>query len=727
MRFHIPMIAIIFLLCSACGSGGDGSSGDADSDSTGISTYVDIREPINGSGSYSTIQPSLEISGTAFTSPGNVDCKNVFPTKLKLTWSNRSTGQTGTGGIGSFCQSTFLGLQWGSQWTITYGTIDLQLGENDIRITVTDNIGNSGTAHLSVTRNQDLVAPVIISTAPETNADDFPIYGNLQVKFSEGMLPNSLTSSRFTLQNTDTGTFVEGHVGYEKNYNKGVYSYLWNFSPYTDLNYSTIYRATINGQVEDAFGGNIMGQDFSWTFATAKNPDITPPQVARVSPTPDSSCVPPTTVLVAEFDEALDTRNINTDSFSLTDETGAAIEAATRHEGSGIFLEPQFPLLSDTGYEATLAASITDLAGNPLGQEFRWGFRTLAELGVGTWSQTSSENVPFARRGHTATWTGTEMIVLGGYGWLPSAGQFVVTNTGGSYHPTTNSWTPTNTKGATPFSEHTAVFTGSEIILWGGNTDTGARYAPDTDSWLPTSTVDAPTPRKQHLAIWTGSEMIVWGGVGISGNALDSGGRYDPSSDRWTPIASLNAPSARVGMAYVWTGDELLIWGGQDPSGTYLSNGYRYNPAIDTWTPLANATTSIHGTASAIWTGKEMLLWDGGLPATLDSNDFPTNIPTLQAYDPLGDSWRSSENLCEPYLGNQGLQLHWTGSQLFAWINNTRGGYLYDPTNDTWQPVEVLGGPASRSDATSIWAGDRFILWGGQEPGGLQDTGFVFQ
>ena len=56
------------------------------------------------------------------------------------------------------------------------------------------------------------------------------------------------------------------------------------------------------------------------------------------------------------------------------------------------------------------------------------------------------------------------------------------------------------------------------MIVWGGAVqqrflNTGGRYNPSTDSWTATSTTNAPTARYSHTAVWTGSEMIVWGGV----------------------------------------------------------------------------------------------------------------------------------------------------------------------------------------------------------------------
>ena len=86
----------------------------------------------------------------------------------------------------------------------------------------------------------------------------------------------------------------------------------------------------------------------------------------------------------------------------------------------------------------------------------------------------------------------------------------------------------------------TAIWSGSEMILWGGRTYdgflewTGLRYDPATDSWTAPSTDGAPDPRWYHEAVWAGSVMIVWGGGGGI-NYFNSGGRYDPATDSWSP------------------------------------------------------------------------------------------------------------------------------------------------------------------------------------------------
>src|SRR5881398_1254150 len=105
------------------------------------------------------------------------------------------------------------------------------------------------------------------------------------------------------------------------------------------------------------------------------------------------------------------------------------------------------------------------------------------------------------------------------------------------------------------------------MIIWGGQVDnttfrTGGRYNPSTDSWTATTTVNAPSARSGHSLVWTGNEMIVWGG-----NADNTGGRYNPGTNIWTATSTTNAPSGRGNHTAVWTGSEMIIWGGVDAFG----------------------------------------------------------------------------------------------------------------------------------------------------------------
>ena len=156
----------------------------------------------------------------------------------------------------------------------------------------------------------------------------------------------------------------------------------------------------------------------------------------------------------------------------------------------------------------------------------------------------------------------------------------VLLDTGGRYYPFTDSWIATITATERRDS-HTAVWTGSEMIVCGGFTvyflsrlNTGGRYNPITDSWIATSLVNAPTARGYHTAVWTGSEMIVWGGDGES-SYLNTGGRYNPGTNTWFATTITNAPFGRRLHTAVWTVSEMIICRGEDENHFPLNTGGR--------------------------------------------------------------------------------------------------------------------------------------------------------
>src|SRR2546428_3432666 len=64
------------------------------------------------------------------------------------------------------------------------------------------------------------------------------------------------------------------------------------------------------------------------------------------------------------------------------------------------------------------------------------------------------------------------------------------------------------------------------------------------DTWTATSTTNAPAARRNHTAVWTGTEMIVWGGENGS-SFLNTGGRYNPGTDSWTATSTTTPPAGR--------------------------------------------------------------------------------------------------------------------------------------------------------------------------------------
>jgi N-acetylneuraminic acid mutarotase len=323
-----------------------------------------------------------------------------------------------------------------------------------------------------------------------------------------------------------------------------------------------------------------------------------------------------------------------------------------------------------------------------------------------TWTATSTTNAPVGRDGHTAVWTGSEMIVWGGFD-----GDYL--NTGGRYNPSTDSWTATSTVNAPSARElHTAVWTGSEMIVWGGlNLDpAGGRYNPSTDSWTATSLTNAPTGRFSHTAVWTGSEMIIWGGHGIGVAIFNTGGKYNPNTDSWTATSTVNAPSARDVHTAVWTGSEMIVWGGATFPVT--NTGGRYNPSTDTWTATSTTSApSARGEHTAVWAGTEMIIWGGSDP---DGEDLNTG----GRYNPDTDSWTATSSTNAP-TAREFHTAVWTGSEMIVWggsggfIGPLNTGGRYNPSTDTWTATSTTNAPTARDLHTAVWTDSEMIIWGG--------------
>ena len=306
-----------------------------------------------------------------------------------------------------------------------------------------------------------------------------------------------------------------------------------------------------------------------------------------------------------------------------------------------------------------------------------------------TWTATSTTNAPAARASHTAVWTGSEMIVWGGYG-----GSYL--NTGGRYDPSTDSWTAISTTNApTPRGGNTAVWTGREMIVWGGDDglslNTGGRYNPATDDWTPTSTINAPIGRIFHTAVWSSSEMIVW--AGWNEVELSSGGRYNPSTDSWTATSTTNAPAARFDHTAVWTGSEMIVWGGWNGSNSFNTGG-RYNPGTDGWTAISttNAPT-VRYDHTAVWSGNEMIVW-GGRNA---GNYFNTG----GKYNPSTDNWAATSTTNAP-SGRFSHTAVWTDSDMIVWGGTNmqkqfNTGGRYNPGTDNWTDTSTSNAPERRA------------------------------
>ncbi len=286
------------------------------------------------------------------------------------------------------------------------------------------------------------------------------------------------------------------------------------------------------------------------------------------------------------------------------------------------------------------------------------------------WTTMTTTNAPSGRNRFAAAWTGSKMCIWGG---TDGTVEFA---DGSCYDPDADNWTAMTSSGAPDArSGHVGVWTGSEMCIWGGFDgsgtffNTGSCYDPSGDSWTAMANADAPVEAffyDQNSAIWTGSEMCIWGGYNMSGD-LNSGGCYDPIDTSWTAISTTNAPIARSNHTAVWTDSLMCIWGGNDTSGDFMDSGGCYNPDDDSWTTMTtegNPGDRIYH--SAVWTGTEMCTY-GGMGTTY--NYFGG------CYNPSTDSWDQMSYYFTPEF-RVAMPAIWTGSEFCVWSGNTSASYV---------------------------------------------------
>lgn len=340
-----------------------------------------------------------------------------------------------------------------------------------------------------------------------------------------------------------------------------------------------------------------------------------------------------------------------------------------------------------------------------------------AKIGATTtsdlWEQRSDLNAPSIRENYSSVWTGTELIIWGG-NYLGD-----ILNTGARYNSATKNWTPMSVAGA-PSSRigHTAIWTGSRMIIWGGLSslqnltyeNSGASYNPATDSWTALSLVGAPTGRNSHAAVWTGMEMLVWGGKDATGQTA-TGRRYNPATNSWSALSNTGAPSARTSHTAVWTGSKMIIWGGWSDSVGELATGGVYDPVQNTWqnTSTQNAPLA-RKWHTAVWTGSEMIIWGGS-----NANVQPGVDNVARRYNPAGDSWDSTgmSNQAAPVV-RSGHFAAWTGSEMIIWGGGRVDGARYNAGANYWTPMTIVGAPTD-IHSTAMWTGNELLTWRGYD------------
>jgi hypothetical protein len=377
------------------------------------------------------------------------------------------------------------------------------------------------------------------------------------------------------------------------------------------------------------------------------------------------------------------------------------------------------PVLAAAAVIAVIATTVALTGG---GQRISHPTRSAmptAVPGSGRW--TLLPTAPIAPRSeYAAVWTGKEMIVWGGYSDTTQYGD------GAAYDPATRTWTKI---AAGPLAARTlpvTVWTGRDMLIFGGagnfgGYSDGAAYDPATNTWRKLAPIPGSLGNltaSGSYAVWTGKVMVVWGffghGGGVHGDGSLAAATYDPAANSWTPGTVAPAQAPLFGDAF-WTGQEMIVWGSSPASGDSAGQleGFSYDPATGRWSTLPSSPLGQAGRDSmlAVWTGTRLVVGGG---------DSPTGLQTdAAAYDPVTGDWLRLPDAPVGFEANGIAPDNWTGTSVITIEDGVPGGrpLSLDLTTGRWSLGPKAPVPG-RQEADEVWTGSEVLVWGGGVPVG---------
>ncbi|MCC6664411.1 MAG: putative metal-binding motif-containing protein [Polyangiaceae bacterium] len=336
---------------------------------------------------------------------------------------------------------------------------------------------------------------------------------------------------------------------------------------------------------------------------------------------------------------------------------------------------------------------------------------------------SSSAGIP-GRKNAFAVWTGSVMLIWGG-------------NTSdlapGSYDPATNLWKKLAAGPVTGLP----VWTGSELVVVSPNPATPvARFELAKNTWT-TLPGTLPIPKRDTFAfaayLPATQEVMVWGGRKTSCPCdLSDGAAYSLTKQAWRVVATgpLEPRDDTRAPGVVWNGSSLVVFGGGNHSGGRYHTGAAYDPVADTWSAIPESPQAGYanmlsfplgpgGTLAAFWSGERF----GGT-----NYNYPANDGAV--WDAANKKWSLLPGV--PKGGAYNGHLHgmaFAASSAFGLYGGTHyangfsldaTGAVFDVATSTFTELPP-GGPSPRKWGVAVWTGTEAIVWGGEGAGVLDD------
>ena len=258
-----------------------------------------------------------------------------------------------------------------SPYAISWNSIGTANGTHSLGARARDGAGNTTTAAVTVTVNNDTTPPTVSITAPANGAT---VSGTVTVNASAADNV-AVAGVQFKLDGANFGAEDTA----------SPYSISWDTTTATNASH------TLTAVARDAAGNTATAA----ATVTVNNADGTPPTVSGTTPAAGATGVGTASLVTATFSEPINAATLTTSTFVLRDPSNAIVTATVSYDAPTrvATLTPAAALSVAKTYTATItggSSGVKDLAGNALASNFVWSFTTVASMTIWNASATPS-------------------------------------------------------------------------------------------------------------------------------------------------------------------------------------------------------------------------------------------------------------------------------------------------------------------------------------------------
>ena len=236
----------------------------------------------------------------------------------------------------------------------------------------------------------DTVRPSVTDISPANGANDVALNSLIDVVLSEPIIPDTVTSDTFYVDDLSTNQRFEGTLSVSDD--KTSISFVPN-SPFL---VGRQYRVTLTTGIQDLFGLALIGT--SRSFTTSFESDGQAPLVVATTVADGATQVPVNALLNVAFSEVISALYVA--DIKLFDSVGAEVPVVRSLSANKqiVSLDPVAMLAADSDYVFSIDG-VRDLSGNLLPNRVQVAFRTGAEAdttigGINNWSYVNSATLP---------------------------------------------------------------------------------------------------------------------------------------------------------------------------------------------------------------------------------------------------------------------------------------------------------------------------------------------